>query len=62
TTAYGAACLAGLAVGHWKNLSEIAKSWKSDRKFVPRMSPGLRNELYAQWKIAVQRSLNWARN
>ncbi len=62
TTAYGTACLAGLAVGHWKNLSEIAKSWKSDRKFVPRMSPGLRNELYAQWKIAVQRSLNWARN
>ncbi|MDA4131328.1 MAG: glycerol kinase GlpK [Thaumarchaeota archaeon] len=61
STAFGAACLAGLAIGQWKNLRELEKLWKVDRKFVPRMSPKKRTELYDRWKEAVHRSLKWAK-
>jgi glycerol kinase len=55
TTALGAAYLAGLAVGVWDNCEEIAKQWKVDRTFEPRMSADERENLYAGWKKAVER-------
>lgn len=59
TTALGAAYLAGLAVGYWKDHSEIKKQWKLDRRFEPQMDPETREELYKKWKNAVTRSLGW---
>jgi len=59
TTALGAAYLAGLAVGFWANAQEVAEQWAIDRTFEPQMSSDQRNSLYAGWKRAVERSLNW---
>jgi len=59
TTALGAAYLAGLAVGFWANAQEVAEQWSIDRTFEPQMSSDQRNSLYAGWKRAVERSLNW---
>jgi len=59
TTALGAAYLAGLAVGFWKDQSMIVERRKVDRKFQPSLSEKKRNELYAKWKKAVERARNW---
>ena len=59
TTALGAAYLAGLAVGFWKDKTEIAKKWKADKEFKPDMDEKLKESLYKGWKKAVSRSLNW---
>jgi len=59
TTALGAAYLAGLAVGFWKDTSDITANWALDREFVPNMSADQRQELYGRWKQAVERSLDW---
>ena len=59
-TSLGAAYLAGLGVGFWKDRDEIAKQWKIARVFEPHMSADRREALYAGWKRAVQRSLDWA--
>jgi glycerol kinase len=59
TTALGAAYLAGLAVGFWMDQSMIAERRKVNRKFRPYMSENKRNELYSNWKKAVQRALKW---
>ncbi len=59
TTALGAAYLAGLATGFWKNQQELAEQWKVDRAFEPRMGKDQREELYGNWKRAVERSRNW---
>ena len=59
TTALGAAYLAGLAVGFWGSLQEVAEHWVIDRTFEPQMSHEQREELYANWKRAVQRALVW---
>jgi len=59
TTALGAAYLAGLAVGFWSSKEEVAKQWAIDRTFEPQMSADQRDSLYAGWKRAVERSLNW---
>ncbi len=61
TTAFGAACLAGLAVGVWKDRSEIAATWAEERRFEPEMGQDERASLRAQWTRAVERSLGWAR-
>ncbi|WP_106496554.1 glycerol kinase GlpK [Lentibacillus sp. Marseille-P4043] len=53
TTALGAAYLAGLAVGYWKDKDEIAKQWQHDKTFKNAMENGKRNELYDGWKKAV---------
>jgi glycerol kinase len=58
--ALGAAYLAGLGVGFWKDQQEIAKQWKVARVFEPNMSNDKRESLYAGWKRAVERSFNWA--
>ncbi len=61
TTALGAAYLAGLAVGFWSSQEEVAHHWAIDRTFEPQMSADQRDSLYAGWKRAVERSLNWER-
>ena len=60
TTAMGAAFLAGLAVGYWKSKDEILENWKIDKIFMPRMNDSVRDDRYAEWKKAVERSKNWA--
>ena len=59
TTALGAAYLAGLAVGYWKDKDDIASKWQIDRTFSPEMDSGMRDNLYKGWKKAVQRALDW---
>jgi glycerol kinase len=59
--ARGAAYLAGLGVGFWKTKEEVSRHWKLDRLFEPRMSPDQRDQLYAGWRKAVQRSFGWAK-
>ncbi len=59
TTALGAAYLAGLAVGYWKNTAEIAAQWRADRRFVPSMKPARRKELLAGWQKALTRAKRW---
>ncbi|HZS76665.1 MAG TPA: glycerol kinase GlpK [Ktedonobacteraceae bacterium] len=61
TTALGAAYLAGLAVGFWGSEQEVAEHWAVDRTFEPQMSADQRDALYANWKRAVERSRDWAR-
>ena len=60
TTALGAAYLAGLAVGYWDGFSDVTKNWALDREFRPNMDMNERERLYAGWKKAVDRSLDWA--
>jgi len=60
TTALGAAYLAGLAVSFWESPQEVAEHWAIDRTFDPKMSTEQREELYANWKHAVQRAQGWA--
>ncbi|MEK4084393.1 MAG: glycerol kinase GlpK [Psychrobacillus psychrodurans] len=54
TTALGAAYLAGLAVGYWKDRSEISERWKNDKSFQPKMEEEKRNNLYDGWQKAVK--------
>ncbi|MDR2371070.1 MAG: glycerol kinase GlpK [Treponema sp.] len=60
TTALGAAYLAGLAVGFWKDLNEVKGMWKCDATFFPRMEKEKQEELLAGWHKAVGRSRGWA--
>jgi glycerol kinase len=59
TTALGAAYLAGLAVGFWKDQQQIAANYTVKRKFIPRMSSKQRESLYRKWKMAVERARGW---
>ncbi|HDR3488114.1 MULTISPECIES: glycerol kinase GlpK [Bacillus] len=54
TTALGAAYLAGLAVGYWKNQDEIKEQWHMDKRFEPTMEAETSKELYAGWKKAIE--------
>ena len=60
TTAMGAAYLAGLAVGFWKNKDEIARNWKADRSFCPGIEQEQRNRMLKGWQKAVRCSYGWA--
>ncbi len=60
TTALGAAYLAGLAVGYWKDRDEIAGNWQIDRRFTPQMETERRETLKKGWKRAVRCALAWA--
>ena len=60
TTALGAAYLAGLAVGYWKDLADVSRNWALDKEFAPQMAEPERQQRYASWKKGVQRSLAWA--
>ena len=55
TTALGAAYLAGLATGFFKNLGELEQFWRADKVYEPRMTAERREELYAGWRKAVAR-------
>jgi glycerol kinase len=59
TTALGAAYLAGLAVGYWKDKDDIASKWQIDRTFKPEMGEDMKENLYKGWKKAVERALDW---
>lgn len=61
TTSLGAAYLAGLAVGLWRDLDEVRRNWRAEKEFVPRMDPETRERLYRGWRAAVQRALGWAK-
>ena len=54
TTALGAAFLAGLGVGFWKDRSEIRKAWKVGKRFTPKMKATEREAHLARWRKAVQ--------
>ena len=62
TTALGAAYLAGLATGFWRDASEISEQWAVDARFVPMMSVDARLSMLERWRKAVQRSRAWADN
>ncbi|MEI2663194.1 glycerol kinase GlpK [Rossellomorea sp. LJF3] len=57
TTALGAAYLAGLAVGFWKDREEISKQWNKDKQFEPEMAAETQEELYDGWKKAVNAAM-----
>jgi glycerol kinase len=56
TTALGAAFLAGLAIGIWKSQAEIAKAWKKDKEFKPRMKASERKKRLETWRSAVAKA------
>ena len=55
TTALGAAYLAGLATGFWKNVAEVESFWRAERRFEPAMDAATRDRLFSGWKDAVAR-------
>jgi glycerol kinase len=59
TTALGAAYLAGLATGFWRDPAEIAANWREERRFEPALAPAEREARYAGWKRAVERARDW---
>ncbi|MDR2942242.1 MAG: glycerol kinase GlpK [Treponema sp.] len=59
TTALGAACLAGITVGFWKNQAEVKELWRKQGEFEARMDVEKRNELIGGWHRAVERSRRW---
>ncbi|MBR6452090.1 MAG: glycerol kinase, partial [Lachnospiraceae bacterium] len=61
TTAMGAAYLAGLAVGYWKNRDEIRSNWKIDATFTPQISDEERGEKIKGFQKAVTRAFAWAK-
>jgi glycerol kinase len=59
TTALGAAYAAGLAVGFWKDTDELKRLWQANRAWQPAMPASQRETLFAGWKKAVTKSLDW---
>jgi glycerol kinase len=61
TTALGAAYLAGLEVGYWRDLDDLRGNWQRERLFEPMMSDDDRRARCDRWSMAVERSRGWAR-
>ncbi|MGK9148930.1 glycerol kinase GlpK [Plantibacter flavus] len=59
TTALGAAYAAGLAVGFWSDLDDLAKNWQEDKRWEPSMDSAERDRLYRNWKKAVTKTFDW---
>ena len=59
TTALGAAYLAGLAVGFWKNRDEVHRAWQADRTFVPQRSADEAAHRRSRWAEALRRARDW---
>ncbi len=59
TTALGAAYAAGLAMGFWKNTDELRQNWQESKRWEPQWTSEQRDAGYAQWKKAVERTLDW---
>ena len=62
TTAMGAAYLAGIAVGYWKDLNEIRQNWAVDRTFQSQISDEIRSKRIRGWKKAVNCAKDWERD
>ena len=62
TTAAGAAYLAGLAVGFWRDRREIAARWRVAQRYEPRMDGAERERLHRRWLRAVERAKGWERD
>ena len=62
TTALGAAYLAGLQTGFWKDVDTVARQWREDARFWPRTDAARRGALLGRWRRAVERSRDWARD
>jgi glycerol kinase len=60
TTALGAAYLAGLAVGYWDNVEQIADNWEVERTYTPQIPAERSQQLYQGWQEAVRRASGWA--
>jgi glycerol kinase len=59
TTALGAAYLAGLATGFWKNRDEVHRAWQVDRTFEPQMKPEIAAHRRRRWTEALRRAMAW---
>jgi glycerol kinase len=59
TSSLGAAYAAGYAVGFWENIDTLRQNWKVDKEWKPGMTEEKREELYRNWKRAVERTFNW---
>jgi glycerol kinase len=59
TTALGAAYAAGLATGVWSDTDELKKQWQQSRRWNPTSTAEIRADGYANWKKAIERTLNW---
>jgi glycerol kinase len=57
----GACYLAGLGVGFWDSREELAEQWKIEKVFEPNMEASRREELYTDWRRAVERTFKWSR-
>ena len=62
TTARGAAFLAGLATGFWRDQDELVDTFELDRRFEPTIDQAQRDELYAGWQKAVERTMDWEKH
>jgi glycerol kinase len=61
TTSLGAAYLAGLAVGYWKDEEDILENWQLGKNFIPKMEKNEREKLVNGWQRAVKCALEWAK-
>src|SRR5690606_16439412 len=59
TTALGAAYLAGLAVGFWKDTDELSRHWSVSRRFEPRLPADQVQSMRTNWRRAVKRARDW---
>lgn len=59
TTALGAAYAAGLAVGYWSSLEELAAHWQLEKRWTPAIDAPRRERLCGSWRRAIERSLDW---
>jgi glycerol kinase len=59
TTALGAAYLAGLGVGFWGSMQEVARNWREERRFEPGITREEAADRMRQWSRAVERSRAW---
>ena len=59
TTALGAAYAAGLAVGFWSGLPELAENWAEDTRWTPQRDDAWREREFGRWRKAVTRSFDW---
>jgi glycerol kinase len=59
TTALGAAYAAGLAVGFWKDINDLATNWQAGKTWIPSMKEKTRQAEYSKWKKAVERCKDW---
>ncbi len=61
STALGAAYMAGLAVGIWRDLAELENLWQEDARFEPKLGEKEREELYDGWQNAVSHAMGWSK-